>query len=296
MAERAGRARTSIGAAFAGAVAAGILVGGVAARAAPPARIVSLNLCTDQILLALVARDRIAAVSHLAADASVSAAADTASGVPTTRGDAEVVLAFDPDLVLAGTYSAPATVALLHRIGRRVVTVPLVSDLTGIRATIRIIAAAVEDQHAGERLIAAFDQRLAALPVPPSQARATALIYQVNGLASGADSLADAVLQAAGFDNHARRLNLGADGSLPLELLVAKPPDVLVFTGPIDEYRTAVADNVRHPAVAAIQHQHRSIILPWRKWLCGTHHTATAIELLASARADVRARATLAAP
>ena len=39
-----------------------------APAATPPRRIVSLNLCTDQILLDLVPRDRIAALSELVAD------------------------------------------------------------------------------------------------------------------------------------------------------------------------------------------------------------------------------------
>lgn len=289
MAERAARARRLLGAAVAAVGAAWALAHGDAAQAAPPKRIVSLNVCTDQMLLDLVARERIAAVSHLAADASVSAAAEQAAGVPTTRGDAEAVLAFDPDLVVTGPFSTPATTALLQRIGRRVVIVPMASDLAGIRHTIRTLASAVDEDAAGERLIADFDRRLSLLPAPSSERRPTALVYQVNGLSSGAGSLAEAVLEAAGFAHHARRLNLGASGALPLELLVAQPPDVLVFTGPSDEYRTAVADNLRHPAVADFGRQQRSVTVPWRTWLCGTHHTATAIAHLASVRVGARA-------
>lgn len=268
-----------------------LLVGGghAVARAAPPARIVSINLCTDQILLGLVPRDRIAAVSHLAADAAVSAAAAQAAGIPATRGEAETALRFDPDLVLAGEWSTPATVSLLERIGRRVVKVPLAGDLDGIRAAIRQVAAAVEDIAAGERLVAGLDRRIAAAgprsdAAPPHGGR-SALVYQVNGLASGAGSLADALMTAAGLANHARRLGLGAGGTLALERLVGDPPDLLVLTGPVDEYRTAVADNLRHPALVALRAGRASVIVPWRYWLCGTQHAATAVRLLAEARA-----------
>jgi hypothetical protein len=36
------------------------------------------------------------------------------------------------------------------------------------------------------------------------------------------------------------------------------------------EYRTVLADNLRHPAIAILRREHASIELPWRHWLCGT--------------------------
>jgi iron complex transport system substrate-binding protein len=278
------------------AFAAGLLIvatAGGGACAASPQRIVSLNLCADQILVDLVPLDRIAAVSHLAADPKVSAAAGRARHLPSTRGEAEAVLAFDPDLVLAGTYSTPATVALLRRLGRRVETVPLASDIPAVHALVRQIAAAVGAVARGEALVADMERRIAAATgaVRPGAKRPTALVYQVNGLASGPGSLADAVLAAAGFDNLAARWRLGAGGQVALETLVAGPPDLLVLTGPVDEYRTAVAANLAHPALAAVRRERASLELPWRHWLCGTPHIATAIEALSAARAGLRVSA-----
>jgi iron complex transport system substrate-binding protein len=253
-----------------------------------PRRIVSLNVCTDQLLIDLVATDRIAALSHLAADPSVSAVAERAAGIPATRGEAETVLAFDPDLVLAGAFSTPATVAILERIGQRVVKVPLASNLDGIREAVRKVAAAVGETPRGEELIAEMNNRIArSAPSGEDSSRPKALVYQVNGLASGPGSLADSVLSAAGYSNQASQLAIGAGGTLPLETLVTDPPDLLVLTGPVDEYRTAVADNLRHPALAAVRSEKRSAIVPWRLWLCGTPHVAQAIEILAGYRRDL---------
>ena len=81
-------------------------------------------------------------------------------------------------------------------------------------------------------------------------------------------------------------------GSLPLEALVARPPDLIVLSGPVDEYRAAVADNLRHPALAAVMRAHTSVTLPWRLWLCATPHLADAIERLAAVRGEIeRSRA-----
>ena len=110
-----------------------------AARAQAPQRIVSLTVCTDQPLLDLVPRKRIAALSYLAVDPTLSLKVDEARGLKLVRGMAEEVLALKPDLVIAQEYSTTATVDLLQRLGFRVVLVPLATDFAGMRRAIRII-------------------------------------------------------------------------------------------------------------------------------------------------------------
>ncbi len=274
------------------AMLAGALAAAPAYAKAMPNRIVSLNLCTDQILVDLVPRQRIAAVSHLAADPLVSAVAEKARGIPWTRGEAEVVLSYAPDLVIAGEFTTPATVALLERLGLKVMKVPLASDIAGLRAVTYQIADAVGARDAADALLAEFDRRLRAVAVPAVSNEPTAVVYQVNGLAAGPGSLADSVLRAAGLRNLAGELGLGPGGQLALEALVVKPPDLIILSGPVTEYRAAVADNLRHPALAAIMRAHASVTLPWRLWLCATPRLADAIERLAVVRDDIaRSRA-----
>jgi iron complex transport system substrate-binding protein len=263
-----------------------------AQTAANPSRIVSLDLCADQLLVELVGRGQIAAVTHLAADPAVSAIPAKARGIPITHGAAEDVLRYDPDLVLAGQFGVSATVDLLRRLRRNVVIVPLASDLDGVRAAVRIVAGAVGEGPKGEAMVAAFDRRLAGLP-PPAHAATppTAIVYQVGGSVSGAGSLAEAALQAAGFRNIATRYRLTRNGQVPLELLAAMPPDLLVLSSAVDEYRTALADNLRHPVLRRLRQQHASLELPWQLWLCGTPNIADAIERLAEARGRLEARA-----
>jgi iron complex transport system substrate-binding protein len=258
------------------------------AQAAPrPTRIVSLDLCADQLLISLVERERIAAVTHLADDPDVSASWEKAQGIPFTRGGAEDVLRHKPDLVLAGPFGVAPTVALLRRLQANVVVVPLASDLDGVRGAVRIVAAAVGEAARGEAMIDAFDRRLAGIAAGPRAAAPSAAVYQVGGAVSVAGNLADAVLSAAGFRNKAAEYHLTRSGQVPLELLVAAPPDLLVLTSGADEYRTVVGDNLRHPALGALRRQGASLVVPWRLWQCGTPHIADAIAQLAEARAGI---------
>jgi iron complex transport system substrate-binding protein len=262
----------------------------VHADASKPQRIVSLDLCADQILVDLVGRERIAAVTHLATDRAVSAAPTRAQGIPITHGAAEDVLRYDPDLVLAGQFGVSATVDLLRRLKRNVVIVPQASDLDGVRIAVRTVAAAVGEPGKGEAMAAAFDQRIMRLSSAAGTSRPAAIIYQVGGSVSGPGSLAEAALVAAGFRNKAAEYRLTRNGQVPLEVLVAQPPDLLVLASAADEYRTAVADNLRHPVLRWLREQHASLELPWQLWLCGTPHLADAVERLAQARRELEVR------
>jgi iron complex transport system substrate-binding protein len=158
-----------------------------------------------------------------------------------------------------------------------------------VRASVRAVASAVGEEAKGEALIAQFDRRLAALP-PVAASPPTAVIYQIGGTVSGAGSLANSALVAAGFRNMSAAYRLTRGGQVPLESLIAKPPDLLVLASNVEEYRTALADNLRHPVIRLMREHGATAELPWRYWLCGTPHVADAIEQLAQARAAIEAR------
>jgi len=268
-----------------------LLAHGATAQAdAKPARIVSLDLCADQLLIELVERGRIAAVTHLAADPEVSAIWEKGKGIPITRGNAEDVLRYKPDLILAGPFGVAQTVSLLRRLQANVVVVPLASDLEGVRTAVRIVATAVGEKARGEAMIDAFDRRLASIAVAAQASAPSAVVYQVGGAVSVAGNLADVVLAAAGFRNKAAEYRLTRGGQVPLELLAASPPDLIVLTSMADEYRTVVGDNLRHPVLGRLRQQRASIDVPWRLWQCGTPHIAAAIARLAEARAGIEAQ------
>lgn len=281
-------------------MAAGLLslTGGFAvsqAEAGQPRRIVSLNLCVDQVLLDLVPRERIAGLSFLAADPSMSMMAREAEGLPAVRGSAEEILALDPDLILAGEYTTAATVDLLRRLGRRVEIVPMASSFDGIRRVVMLVGGLTGETDRADALVKAFDQRLAevkARAVVRSEALPTrAVAIQVNSLASGEGSLVDEVLREAGFENVARSRKLGPAGQLPLESLIADPPDVIVRANSSADFRTVLADNLRHPAFRALDASRPSVTIPMNEWLCGTPRIVDAVERLAVAREQLHHRA-----
>lgn len=260
------------------------------ADAAParPSRIVSLDLCADQLVLQLADRSRIAGLSFLAADPGLSAFAGEAKGLRQLRGSAEEVVALKPDLVIVGPFGAQPAVQMLRRLGLPLMQMPLLRNLADVHAAVRAVAAAVGEEARGRRLLTAIDAGFARFGQPPANSRPTALIYQANGIVVGGDSLQSAVLERAGYRNAAAALGLPHGGYLPLEKLIQAMPDVLV----IDSYRpdlpSLAQQFLAQPALRARGAGRPRVLVPSRLWFCPGPGLGQAAAELAAARPAMR--------
>ncbi len=242
-----------------------LLLAALLFSAGAEARVVSLNLCTDQYLVKL-APGQVAALSPLARDPSLSVVAEQAASLPWVRADAEAVLALKPDLVLAADWGAQATLAALERHGVRVVRSTLPEDFPGIRKETTRLAALLGVPARGAALLAAMDATLARVPPrPPLQA----IALEARGYTATAGSLADSVLRAAGLRNAGGRRQ-------DLEMLVAHPPALLVIAQ-APAYPSLATDFLRHPALRNIPTRR----IPPALLACGGPWVADAVALLA---------------
>lgn len=265
------------------AVAVAVVVASAAATAADrPARIVSMNLCTDQLLILLADRPRIASVSFLAAQPGASALADEAAGLTLNYGLVEQILPLEPDLVLAGTFTTRPTVFLLKRLGYRIVEVPVASKLDDIRANIRTIADAIGEKDRGEALIAAFDRDLADASAADLGDAPLAVLYWANSYSSGRATLADAVVRKSGFRNLAAERGVSGTVQLPLESLLAAEPDLLIVGRERDGPALATVP-LHHPALRRAFADRPRVAVPDYLWVCGTPFVAEAVRRLRQA-------------
>ncbi len=267
---------------------AGLLLLGLA-RAAEPQRIVSLNLCTDAMLLELVEPGRIASLTYLSRNPDYAAWAGPAGDIPINHGLIEEILPLDPDLILAGDFGAQPTIQLLQRLGYRVERFAPAADVAGYRADLRRLAALVGAEHRAERLLLELDTRLAALAPDPNAAWPQALVYGANGFTSGSGSLIDDLLRHAGLNNLAADLGIGASGRLSLEqVLLAEP--MLIITGEYRPEEPARAQLLlRHPALAALLERpgRQLLSIPANQWNCPGPPMIDAVETLSRARQEL---------
>jgi len=258
---------------------------------AKPKHIVSINLCTDQLLMLLVSRERIASVSFLAADRNATPMYKEAIGLLQNHGRAEEILLMKPDLVLAGTYTTRPTVFLLKRLGFNLMELPSASSIEDIRRNIRLVAAAVGEPQRGEQLIDAFDQRLAAA-ASANQAGPVAVYYWENGLTSGKNTLSGAVLEAAGLTNLAAKLGIFGIGYVPLEVLITHQPDIVVMHRRPKRKFSVASGTFQHPAFSSAIANRFIVRIHDELLSCGTPFIVEAIDQLASTRRQWQLRKT----
>lgn len=253
-----------------------------AARAEAPGRVVSLNLCTDQLAMMLSAPGQLAAVSAIARDPRMSAMVEQARAHPVVHGGAEEVYLMRPDLVLAGTHTTRHTISMLQRLGVRVEEFAPATTFDDVRDNIRRLGGLLGREKAAERMLKAFDARLARLRAETGR-RPRAALYYANSYSAGARTLAGRILAVAGFANVAGEAGLNTGGTLPLEQLIMLAPE-LVVTGtryPGASRAEAVLD---HPALRAFRDGRATTPLADADWVCGTPHLLEAVAELRAAR------------
>ena len=247
-----------------------------------PARVVSMNLCTDQLAMLMAADGQLLSVSHIAFDPLASPMVEEAGRHARNHGQAEEIFAMQPDLVLAGVYSDPYTVGLLRRLGVEVVQFPLETDFDGIRSNILKMGDVLGQEAAARRVVAQFDTDLAALR-PVDGARPSALLHYANNYTSGDKSLAHQILLAAGLVNATTEAGITAAGSVPLERLVMLLPD-LVISGQPYPGASRAEEVLRHPALRDLQQRQSGATLADAEWVCGTPFVLRAVARLVDIR------------
>lgn len=209
-----------------------LAVGLIAPAAAAGPRVLALDQCADQYVLALSPRASIVGLSHRADDAD-SRLRDLARGLPLRRADLETALAVRPDVVVRYWGGDPRLVRALERRGTRVITLVDAAEFDAVRGNIRAVAAALGRPAAGEALIADMDRRLAR--AAGAWRGRKALYLTPGGVSAGAGTLVDAVLRAAGLRNAERRPGYP---SVSVEAAALDPPDAVVL-GFFDSFRLA---------------------------------------------------------
>jgi iron complex transport system substrate-binding protein len=238
-------------------------------------RVMSLNLCTDGLLLDLLPSERIASVTYLSRSPSNSFRSAEAAHVPINYGTAEEALVEKPDLVLAGTYTTTATRAMLKSLGVTILEVPPANSFEDIRVATRRVGRALGEDPKAESLIAKMDATLSELSAgkPTDVIRVSG--WNGGGSIPGKGTLFDTILTAAGGVNIASSLPDSRSGSFDIEELLMARPDVLAYGADSNGTPALRTDADQHPLILKI-YKNRRVKYPEVLYSCGVPEIADA--------------------
>lgn len=243
-----------------------LLAAGIAS--ATPQRIVSINLCADQLLMTLLPRERLISVTHLAADPTQSMMAGQARGVPVNHGRADEVVRLKPDLVVAGRYSQTQTVALLRALGIPVLELDVPSSTEQLIKQMDDLGQRLGVSQTAHIEIERFRRALDELDRSELPNRPLAALYRVNRGTEGRDTLIGELMHRAGMRNVADELGVRRWGTLPMESLLLAQPDIIIVEQSSDRQPAMAHQFLRHPALRRLLAETQTALLDSRDWSC----------------------------
>ncbi len=259
--------------------------GGAAQESNSPAhRVASVGVCADQLLLTLADPLQIVSLSRDATNAAISYLSDIADRYPHGAGGVEALVGYAPDLVLADETTSPATLATLQHLGYRVVVLARVGTIDEAISEVHEVAALLGRGDEGNDLADLIEA--ARRQAERTNWGDTVVSFRRGGLVPGNDTLMSDLLSVIGLNNVGDALSEG-DGRVPLEVLIASPPDYLVVP---EENANPIAGGLAmldHPALAALFPPEQRILLPDRLTYCGGPSLPEALRRLASELARV---------
>jgi iron complex transport system substrate-binding protein len=247
---------------------------------AEPKRVVSFNLCADQLVLALADPSQIAGLSPYATDPSLSVAADKARAFRKLDWQAESTIVLQPDLVFVGPNDRSVTRRMLTSQGLRVVETGFVSDLASARRQIREMAALLGQQERGEKLLADLDRARSRLAAVSRKGGETALVVERGGYTQGPSSLAATLLSEAGL-KPPPGAPAGYGGFIPLEKFLVLKPDLVFLKDPPWVATDQGAMFLVHPAMRDLYPPERRVALQTRYTMCGGPALIAAFDYMA---------------
>lgn len=266
--------------------AVAVLLGMGQAMAAPaglspgvhkPQRIMSLTVCTDELLMDLAPLSRITSVSYLSQEKAALKLWPQAARLPVNHNSAEEILAEKPDLVLTLTYASTGLGPLLEKSGIRMLEVPEAENFDQIRTITRMVGDAIGERVRADQLIANMDSTLRKLAAQKPKQVIRVAGWGEGGLMPGSDTLFGTALAAAGGRNITPQ-----GGYYDVESLVAARPDILAFADHYLDMPSLRRDQNDHPLLMRF-FAGRRIVYPALYFGCGTPESAAAAARLRDA-------------
>lgn len=228
-------------------------------------RIASVNLCADQLLVALASADRVAALGPFARDSNISFFSSHAQKFATVSGRSEDLLSIQVDAIAVGPFDNKFMRAMLARRSIKVITVEQWTSLAGVRRGVQTFAEQIGETDKGAELVSEIDTALIDLDRLANRLPMRSfLVLHRRGFVGQADIVAE-ILERAGLTNSGRNSPMRF---LSVEAVIAERADFLVVTGRDLKAEDRGLELLEHPALRRLYPDERRITAPDHLTIC----------------------------
>jgi iron complex transport system substrate-binding protein len=198
-----------------------------------PQHIVSLTLCSDEILFSLIDKSRFASCSSRVTDLGISNIAENAQELPQLSSKSvEAIIALQPDLVIAADWLPVELIDSLREVGLNVYVYQTPSTITEVKALIAEFSKVVGETEKGIAIVKEMDEVLEKVQADvkqiPQDKRKVVMALSFMGCYGGKGSILDDIDKNAGVINGATLAGLEKNDTLAKEQLIAINPDVIM--------------------------------------------------------------------
>lgn len=263
--------------------------------AAKPTKIVCLPLGACEMLLSLVDKSRIAAMTNYVDDPAVSNVADTAKGVGKRLDfNAERIIAIQPDLVLADTWQDKNILKQLKDSGISVFVVNSPKNVDEQKEMLKLLGQVTDSTANAEEVTAWMEQKLKAvsdkLAGLKEEQKLSIIDYSEMGSTSGKDTNFDDVVTRAGLTNPVAQAGLTGWPQLSKEMIIKYNPDIISVpswfydtskTTP-EGLKKSISQDKSLAGVKAVKNN-RLILIPYNHLSTTSQYSVLAVEDMAKA-------------
>ncbi|NRA65441.1 MAG: ABC transporter substrate-binding protein [Pseudobacteriovorax sp.] len=263
----------------------GIFVVSAEAKPSKPKRIVSTFVGADAILVELLKNQhqRLLALSPLSKDARYSPIYDQIpNGIGDFGSELENLLVKKPDLIIAASYTRAAWLKMLEVAGVPYIVLKDFRNLDDIQNNIALIAGAIHEKEAGNRLIASIKSRLEGLKACPLSGK-TVVNYSDEGVFMGGNTLFDDLMSRVGLINLASKLGLKGWSRLSDEAYVSLKPQIIVGLDKDGRTESSLRKKLSSHQLWGPVINRKGVVVrlvPGRFLSSVSHHSLTALEML----------------
>lgn len=199
---------------------------------AKPSKIVSMPLGTCEMLLALVDKSTIAAMTYYVDDANISNVTDSAKGTGQRMElNAEKIIALQPDMVFVDTWTKQDVVKQLRDAKIPVFVLNVPSNIDQQKEMLKLLGKITDSEAKSEETVKWMEDKLKAVSEKlaglKEEQKLTILDYSEMNSTSGKGTNFDDTVTRAGLINPVSRDGLEGWPQLSKEMVIKYNPDII---------------------------------------------------------------------